>query len=278
MLLIGRGDLALAYLAGSIFCVALPFIASNYGLLQANPADIWWVPALLTKIVGAAHAALIQRNVAFMTARKWYASWPAAFGLGVILPIILPLMMKLFLFESYHAASVSMLPTLRPEEDFFVSKTAYSVTHTPQLGDIVIFAANGRAQVKRIVGLPGDKVQMKDGILLINEKPVKRKYIKEEDFADPLGRNVTYKRYKETLPDGYEHDIYEISDDAPLDNTEPFTVPDNQYFMMGDNRDQSLDSRAGEEVGFVEQQQIIGKAAYIYWNTQEKQIHWRAIK
>jgi signal peptidase I len=211
----------------------------------------------------------------------------------IVYAIIIALFIRTFFYEPFSIPSASMVPTLLVGDYLFVSKFSYGYSRyslpfglpllsgrvffrAPHRGDVAVFKLPRDPSVdfiKRIVGLPGDKIQMKDGILNINDQPVKRERIAPY-FYDENGRASTYVHYIETLPNGYRHDIIEISDDGPLDNTGVFTVPPGTYFMMGDNRDNSADSRDPDSgVGFVPAVNIVGRAEFIFFST-DGYAHW----
>jgi signal peptidase I len=188
-------------------------------------------------------------------------------------------------WRAFSTPSASMVPNLQPGDYFFVLD-GYYAQHEPQRGDLVVFKlpcqyplldrataksfeerCDGSIDfVKRIVGLPGDKIQMKGGILNVNRQAVKRDRLQPYLYTDD-NRTSTYAQYVETFSDGYRDNILEIDDHQPLDNTDEFTVPPRSYFMMGDNRDDSADSREPMSgVGFVPRDRLIGKAALIYFS------------
>jgi signal peptidase I len=197
------------------------------------------------------------------------------------------LLIRSFAFEPFNIPSGSLLPTLQIGDYLFVEKYAYGYSKysfpfdlinfdgrifgaQPKRGDIAVFRQpkkTGIDYIKRIIGLPGDKIQVKEGILYINDKGVMRDFRNAETITDD-GRTALYKRYIETLPNGVQHYIYEISDDGRYDNTPEYTVPDGAYFAMGDNRDSSLDSRAQDELGFVPAENLIGRAWFIFFSTE----------
>ena len=228
----------------------------------------------------------------------------------IVYAIVIALFIRTFFYEPFSIPSASMVPTLLVGDYLFVSKFSYGYSRNslplglplfhgriffnePHRGDVVVFklpcsypqldaptAAVYRDRcddttdfIKRIVGLPGDKIQMINGILNINGQPNKRDRL-DPYFYTEDGRTQTYTQYIETLPNGYKHNIIEISDDQPLDATNEFTVPAGTYFMMGDNRDDSADSRDPTSgVGFVPAENLVGRAEFIFFST-DGYAHW----
>jgi len=170
-------------------------------------------------------------------------------------------------YEVYIVPSASMEPTLRVGERFFA--------HAPNpdagfhRGEVIVFRTGpgeGVDYVKRVVGLAGDVVQMRAGILHINGAPVPRE-------ALGLQAGGTATLYLETLPGGAAHEILEQTDDGYSDNTPEFHVPGGHLFMMGDNRDNSLDSRA--TVGFVPVARVTARARFILWGPDRSRVGTR---
>src|SRR5690606_27494815 len=143
----------------------------------------------------------------------------------------------------------------------------------PERGDVAVFKLprdNETDYIKRVIGLPGDRIQMIDGILQINGTPVQRRQI--EDYIDE-DTGQRFNQYIETLPNGVSHPIIEISDHDTYDNTGVFEVPAGHYFMMGDNRDNSLDSRA--TVGYVPAENLIGRADVLFFSIADGAAIWQ---
>jgi signal peptidase I len=204
-------------------------------------------------------------------------------GLALLITIIF----RTFLFEPFSIPSGSMIPTLLVGDYLFVSKFAYGYSRysfpfglaifsgrvlydEPKQGDVVVFklpADNATDYIKRVVGLPGDRIQMTSGQLYINEKLVKREKVGEYIVETSYGTLQRYQRYLETLPNGRQHYIIELSDQGPLDNTPVYTVPDGHVFVMGDNRDSSQDSRVLGQVGYIPVNNLVGKAKFIFFST-----------
>lgn len=137
--------------------------------------------------------------------------------------------------------------------------------------EFLMIPAEGVRYVKRVIGLPGDAIQMKEGVLHINGEPVKTEYVKGYTYTED-GQVFVAKWYEETLPNGKKHPILKLGDfgESRLDNTEEFILPANHYFMMGDNRDNSLDSRDHNAVGFVSEEKLVGRPDLIFFSTEAR--------
>ncbi len=210
----------------------------------------------------------------------------------VIYAIVIAGLIRTFWFEPFKIPSGSMYPTLEVGDFLFVSKYTYGYSRhsfpfsfpkfegriwadLPERGDVVVFKYPGDNKtdyIKRITGLPGDTVQVKGGRLYINGKVTHREktgpYVIDEYTIFPQ----KYTEYKETLPEGKSIRIIEHSDDVQVvDNTPEFKVPAGHYFMMGDNRDNSNDSR--QKVGMVPFDNIEGKARFLFYS-HDQTIRW----
>lgn len=204
--------------------------------------------------------------------------------LGLILAVLAALTIRSLAFEPYNIPSSSMVPSLLIGDYLFITKFDYGYSRhsfpfsipiipkgrifyvQPERGDVVVFKKPPEDKtdyIKRIIGLPGDTVQVKNGRLHINDVLVPREEIGQENWETEAG-NFRYTRYIETLPNGVQHDIYELTDNNQYDETEEFVVPENHFFMMGDNRDNSLDSR---KFGPVPAENLEGKARIIFYST-----------
>ncbi len=210
----------------------------------------------------------------------------------IVYAILIAVVVRTFLFEPFSIPSGSMIPTLLVGDYLFVSKYSFGYSRyslpfglplfsgrlfgrEPERGDVVVFklpADNTTDYIKRVIGLPGDRIQMIDGILNINGVAVRRE--PAGDFIAGGGVRQAYHRYFETLPNGRRHEIIEIGDSGPLDNTNVYTVPPGHYFMMGDNRDSSRDSRFLGEVGYVPFVNLIGRAEVIFFSVDGSALHF----
>ena len=205
---------------------------------------------------------------------------------GIFQALIIVLVIRSFLFQLFSIPSGSMEATLLVGDYLFVSKYSYGYSHyslpfspplfhgrilasEPQRGDVVVFRFpkdDTIDYIKRVIGLPGDRIQMIDGLLHINGEPVKRERI--NDFIDDgeYGHTSRVKRWQETLPNGVTYTTLDLMDNGFYDNTEVYLVPPDHYFMMGDNRDNSADSRVLSEVGYVPFENLVGRAQFIFFS------------
>ena len=204
-------------------------------------------------------------------------------GRVVIHALIIALVIRTFLFQPFNIPSGSMMATLLIGDYLFVSKYSYGYSHyslpgspplfsgrilgsAPERGDVVVFRLprdDSTDYIKRVIGLPGDRIQMIDGQLYINEQPVKHERV--SDFVDEdSGHMARVTRWRETLPNGVSYNTLDLYERGFLDNTQVYTVPAGHYFMMGDNRDNSADSRdLYTGVGFVPEENLVGKAQFV---------------
>jgi signal peptidase I len=209
------------------------------------------------------------------------------FAKTIIIAVLLAVLIRTFLYEPFNIPSASMKPTLLIGDYLFVEKPAYGYSRysfplgmmpiegriwekAPERGDVIVFKLPSNTfidYIKRVVGLPGDTIQMRAGRLYINGELVERESLGVKKVWDEYRGEIVMTEYIETLPGGVTHHIYEETDNRPLDNTQIFVVPENHYFVMGDNRDNSLDSRAPNGVGYVPAELIVGKADMIFYST-----------
>jgi signal peptidase I len=208
--------------------------------------------------------------------------------------LIIALIIRTFLFQPFNIPSGSMKETLLVGDYLFVSKytygySRYSIPFSPPLfsgriwsgnperGDIVVFRLpkdDTTDYIKRVIGLPGDRIQMIAGVLHINGEPVKRERIEDFIENEEGGSTTRVKRWRETLPNGVSYTTLDLVDNGFYDNTSVYEVPSGHYFMMGDNRDNSTDSRVLSQVGYVPLQNIVGKAQVIFFSIHEGERAW----
>jgi signal peptidase I len=203
---------------------------------------------------------------------------------------------RTLLFQPFNIPSGSLVPTLLIGDYLFVSKYAYGyskhsipfsppifsgriLSSEPKRGDIAVFKLpkdGSTDYIKRVIGLPGDRIQMIDGVLNINGQAVKRQRIADYETQDPWGKVVKVPQYLETLPNGVTHVVIERDGDKGYwDNTYVYQVPAGHFFMMGDNRDNSTDSRDEASVGYVPFENFVGRAEIIFFSLDEGASGWK---
>ena len=207
----------------------------------------------------------------------------------IFFALVIALLIRSFFFQPFYIPSSSMEPTLLIGDRLFVSKYTYgyskhSLPFSPSLfndrildkkpkrGDVVVFktpADNRTDYIKRLIGIPGDVIQIKNNDLYLNEQKVKKEKI-EINFAINCG-SITLDNnfFLETLPNGINY-IATYRKDGSMMESDKFVVPENHYFFMGDNRDCSKDSRFLGSVGYVNFENLVGKAQIIFFSNDNK--------
>jgi signal peptidase I len=215
---------------------------------------------------------------------------------GIVVGIVA--FVQTLLFQPFRIPSSSMEGSLEVGDYLFVSKysygySAYSIpfwspAHAAEgrvlegdvtRGDVVVFRLPSdptQDYIKRVVGLPGDHLQVLNGVLHINGKAVELKKIDDRVEQTEDGTEIHVSRYMETLPNGVEHVVLNRDDESRFDNTEEFVVPAGHYFMMGDNRDNSNDSRG--DVGYVPASNLVGRAQVIFFSHDGSAAWWQLWK
>lgn len=215
----------------------------------------------------------------------------------IVYAVLIALFIRTVAYEPFNIPSGSMVPTLLVGDYLFVSKFSYGYSHhalplsprifsgrlfdaPPKRGDVIVFKLprdNDTDYIKRVVGMPGERIQMRQGRLYINGEMVKRRRI--ENYIDQRG--VTAPQFIETLPNGRQYRILEVRGDVgELDNTKEYVVPPGHYFMMGDNRDNSADSRVQRDmspmwVSYVPAENFVGRADILFFSTDGTAGWWR---
>ena len=204
--------------------------------------------------------------------------------------------------QPFNIPSGSMEGTLLVGDYLFVSKFSYGYSRyslpwgylwplphgriaasSPQRGDVIVFktpADNKTDFIKRLIGLPGDRIQMRNGVLHINDEPVPKTSV--EPFIEDVGDYPhEVAQYRESLPNGVAYNVLDREPYGNLDTTDVFVVPEGHYFMMGDNRDNSLDSRVptgAGGVGYVPFENLVGKAEILFFSVNDSSRWWEVWK
>jgi signal peptidase I len=217
----------------------------------------------------------------------------------IVYAVLIALVVRTVAYEPFNIPSGSMIPTLLVGDYLFVSKFSYGYSRyslpfglpvfkgrimadMPKRGDVAVFklpSDNSTDYIKRVIGLPGDRIQMMDGVLHINGKPAERHRIEDYVLQSPFGTIQRVPQFVETLPNGKSYRVIETDHNmGSMDNTREYLVPDGHFFMMGDNRDNSLDSRALDHVGFVPFENYVGRAEILFFSTDQSARVWEVWK
>lgn len=212
----------------------------------------------------------------------------------IVYAVLIAAVIRTLAFEPFNIPSESMLPTLLVGDYLFVSKYSYGysrhslpwspdifsgrvVEGAPKRGDIAVFKLprdNSTDYIKRIIGLPGDRIQMKQGELFLNGELVTRERVDDFVFRDSYGNVYFAPQYRETLPSGASYLTLDLQEDSNNDNTREYLVPPGHFFAMGDNRDNSLDSRVDSAVGLIPSENLVGRAEILFFSTNGSARFW----
>ncbi len=290
---IGRGALAFAALAVSILVLIAGFYLFGFEIFYDNGSLTGFGGnefgfLIDVALIGLVHVAIVLPFRKSTRSLKWYSNGFAVLGITLVLPATLALFIRTFLFQPFSIPSNSMDPALQVGDHMFISKFAYGYSRhsapfsllpvngrifarQPARGDVAVFKFPPNSSidyVKRVVGLPGERIKLVDGVLHIDDTAVELQRNTGTRSLPDLDRDAEVQI--ETLPNGVSYQILNLADDTLGDNTREFVVPDNHYFVLGDNRDNSTDSRFN--VGFIPFELMVGRVELIYWNSNGRNI------
>lgn len=212
----------------------------------------------------------------------------------IVYAVLIAGVIRTLAFEPFNIPSESMLPTLLVGDYLFVSKYSYGYSRhslpwspplfsgrvaesSPERGDVAVFKLprdNSTDYIKRIIGLPGDRIQMKGGRLHVNGKLVERERVDDFAYKDGFGNLYFVPQYREQLPNGASYRTLDLLQNGDHDDTEEYLVPLGHYFALGDNRDNSLDSRVESAVGLVPAENLVGRAEVLFFSTDGSARIW----
>ena len=219
----------------------------------------------------------------------------------IVQALLIAFFVRTFIYQPFNIPSGSMYPTLKVGDYLFASKLSYGyskysfnfslglfgpplfqcckfidfpgrkvLADVPKRGDVAVFKLpidTNTDYIKRVIGLPGDHIQMKGGVLFINDVAVPK--VRVEDYIDPdteMGSGTPIAQFRETLPNGVSYNVLDLDPNGSEDNTDVYVVPEGHYFMMGDNRDNSQDSRFLDKVGYVPLENYVGRADIVFFS------------
>lgn len=203
--------------------------------------------------------------------------------------LVIAIFIRSLLLQPFYIPSSSMEPNLLVGDRLFVTKMSYGYSkhsfpfsvpiikerilyNEPERGDVVVFktpADNRTDYIKRLIGFPGDVIQFIDGNLFINNKQVLKTIIKKNDLLYCGPHKIIVDTYEEKLPSGKKY-LASYRTDVSYENSDKFTIPENHFFMIGDNRDCSKDSRFLSEVGYVHKNNLVGKAQILFFSSDPR--------
>jgi signal peptidase I len=293
MLYIGRWRWAVFYFCLGLVLGAVVWLSNTSDDLLSIPAMAYVIDVAVIKVVVAVHVYWLNRGSPELESR-WYSRWQFL-AFYIFAPMIVAVTVRTFLVHSYELGARSMAPTLMAEDKVFAAKHAYGVgpysppfgpyaflvrssDNVPEYGDVVVTRVPKvkSTYVKRVVGLPGDRIQMVDGILHINGAPIARKQVEDYVLSDKDGRSSNVPQFVETLPNGATYRVIERLENGPSDNTDIFQLDDDEIYVLGDNRDSSLDSRM-EKFGTITIQELEGRVDRVFFDGPAGALTWRVV-
>lgn len=220
-----------------------------------------------------------------MASKRKSCRWFLVGLAGLVLAAILISWNDFYLLrlKTYSIPASSMRPTLEVGEVVVARKTFPSMgeQYQPVRGDVIVFnipAKGANDYLKRVIGLPGEHVRLQDGVVLINDVPVPRQALADYRYEAPDGSEISAPRYRETLPNGRSYEVLDLDPRGEMDTTREYVVPDGHLFVLGDNRDNSLDSRLTDYIGYVPLSGVTGVVEMILLPKGEGSSLWQPLQ
>ncbi len=267
----GEARKALAFFAvwAALLCaVVVLTIAATPG--PVTIVVLYFLAALVVAlaIYAAVDAFRQARRLRAVVLKRYQRAW--LYALSAVAVLLFSNAARLSAWRPFSVPSASMVPTVEPGE--YIMTKRYARAEAPQRGDLAIFHFPPDRSIeyfKRIIGLPGDRVQLRGGVVYLNGAPFARERVAGAFRSEWVGNPAI--RYIESMPDGRHYRIAKMGDSGWRNDTNEFVVPPDRYFVLGDNRDNSVDSR-DREIGFIPRDDIIDRAYVIYWSADRSRI------
>jgi signal peptidase I len=204
----------------------------------------------------------------------------------ILYALVIAVVIRSLFLQPFYIPSSSMEPTLLVGDRLFVTKYTYGyskhsfpfsppifvgrlLSKSPKTGDVVVFKTpsdNRTDYIKRLIGLPGDQIQFIDGDLYLNNNQILKSLISKSDIIYCGKQTINVNKFEEKLPNGKKHNTVYLKNYS-FQNSNTFVVPEKHYFFLGDNRDCSKDSRYLSSVGYVHEDNLVGKAQFIFFSS-----------
>lgn len=262
MLYLGRGAIAFLYFGVELAAfLAVMYMLPN-GLFGPSPQAVLGIIFLPIRLTGTVHAFILAQRRTSGMPQQWYARWYVIVLTAFALPV-LGGGLRTYFFEPFHLVGASMAPTLNTADNVGVSKIAYNRVD-PKRGDVILlYVPNGKRFVRRIVGMTGDHIQVKDGVLFINDTAVRMQRVNDHEYV-------------ETLPEGKSYHIFDMVAAGPGNSSLNYVVPPGYYFVLSDNRIGPYSVLTTSD--FVARGNVIGKVKLKYFDGAERRLVLESVR
>ena len=251
MLYLGRGAIAFLYFGVELAAFLVIMYMLPNGLFGPSPQVVLGIVFLPIRLTGTVHAFVLAQRRTLGMPQQWYARWYVIVLTAFVIPV-LGGSLRTYFFEPFHLAGASMAPTLNTADNVGASKSAYD-SADPKRGDVILlYVPSGKRFVRRIIGMPGDHIQVKDGVLFLNDTAVRMQRVNDHEYI-------------ETLPEGKSYHIFDIVAAGLGNSRSIYAVPPGYYFVLSDNRIGPYSVLTPSD--FVARGYIIGKVKLKYYDS-----------